>query len=105
MTQFTAIDPRNFDGDCFEVAEKALRQSAAIARVLAASLKGARSMALNAELERQLQATEECHVAAFEASAQARRIDAAREQAEAMEKSLNALAVAAGYNPRKPVKA
>ncbi len=105
MTQFTAIDPRSFDGDCFEVAEKALRQSAAIARVLAGSLHGARSMALNAELERQLQATDDCDVSAFEDSAQARRIDAAKKEAEAMEKSLNALAAAAGYNPRKPVKA
>lgn len=102
---FTVADPTTFDGDPFEVAERALYQSVAVARVLQGTLKGARNMARNAEMERQLFATGECDAAAFEGSAQARRIDEVAELAELAERSLQGVAKAAGYNPRKPPRA
>ncbi len=103
--QFTVADPTTFDGDPFEVAERALRQASAVAGILEGMLSGARSMARNAEMERQLLATGECDAAAFEDSAQARKFDQVTNDAAAIKARLSALAMAAGYNPRKPVEA
>lgn len=102
---FTVADPATFDGDPFEVAERALRQSAAVAGVLRSTLDGARNMARNAEMERQLFATGECDAASFEGTAQARRIDEIAELVELSQRSLQNIARAAGYNPRNPPRA
>ncbi len=102
---FTVEVPNEMDGDPFEVAERALRQAGAVAAVLESMLPAARTMALNAELERQLFATGECDAPSFEGTALARNFDrTVREVAEA-KRSLGLLATAAGYNPRSPVKA
>jgi hypothetical protein len=100
--QFAIADPNTFDGDPFEVADRALRQSAAVAEVLAQTLKGARIMARNAEMERQLLATDECSAAEFEESAQARLIDGVIRDVASATAMLEKLAQAASYNPRKP---
>ncbi len=101
---FTVVDPTSLDGDCFEVAERALRQSAAVADVLLSTLPGARAMARNADMERQLYATGECDAAEFEDTAQARRLDAVAVAVRDAEAALGGLATAAGYNPRNPPK-
>lgn len=105
VRQFVVGDPRDFDGDPFEVAERSLRQSAAVAAVMLESLKGARLMVRNAEMERQIIEHGECSAADFEDTAQARRLDDVSRSIAEAEKSLHMLARAAGYNPKKPVKA
>lgn len=100
MTHFTVVDPGTFDGDPFEVAERAVRQAGAVAEVLVQTLEGTLIMARNAELERQLIANDECSVLAWENSAQARKLDAALEDAERVVKDCKLLAQAAGFNPK-----
>ena len=99
---FTIVDPTSLDGDPFEVAERSLQQCAALAGLLHGAAVSARAMARNAEMERQLYATGECDAAAFEGTAQARRIDEVAELAELAQRSLANIAKAAAYNPRKP---
>lgn len=100
---FAIADPRDFDGDPYEVAERATLQAAGMARLLAKTLRGARLMARNAELERQLALTDECDAAAFEGGAEAKRYDALIANAEASEKALTVLSKAARFNPKAPL--
>lgn len=102
---FTIADPRTFDGDPFEVAERAALQAAGLARLLAQMVEGASLMARNAELERQLQASGECDPSEWEDHIQRKRMRAIQEAAEDAERTLNVLSRAAGYNPRRPPKA
>lgn len=102
---FTIADPRTFDGDPFEVAERACQQSAAVAGILADSLDGTRIMVRNAELERQLLTDGECDAVGFDDSPQGRRLNALLEQAKAAQKALETLAKAASYNPKNPPRA
>lgn len=99
---FTIADPRTFDGDPFEVAERACQQSAGVAGILADSLDGTRIMVRNAELERQLLTVGECDAPGFDDSPQGRRLNALLEQAKTAQKALETLAKAAAYNPKNP---
>lgn len=103
--QFTIADPRTFDGDPFEVAERATLQSAAVAGILRDSLDGTRIMVRNAELERQLLAGVDCDAPGFDTSPQGRKLARLLDEAEAAVKTLETLAKAAAYNPRNPPKA
>lgn len=109
MTQqtktFTIADPRTFDGDPFEVAERAVLQSAAVAGILHESLGGTRIMVRNAELERQLLIDGECDAPGFDEAVQGRKLNGLIETAEAAVKTLETLAKAAAYNPKNPPRA
>lgn len=98
---FTVTAANEMDGDCFEVAERAVRQAGAIARVLALVLAEAQSMTLNAEMHRQLLATGECDVDAANGAASERKIQALTTLAVQLEKQLEGIARAAGYNPKQ----
>lgn len=100
---FVVADPREFDGDPFDVAERAVLQAGAVARVLKQALDGARLMARNAEMERQLMGGGDPDPLAFEQGAQGKRLRLLQEQAGAAEKQLTVLARAAGYNPKRPI--
>lgn len=100
---FTIADPRTFDGDPFEVAERAVRQSEAVARILTQTIDGSRLMARNAQLERELLATGECDAPAYEQSAEGRRFTALKESIQEVERQLGILARAAGFNPKSPL--
>jgi hypothetical protein len=93
------------DGDPFDVAERATKQAAAIARLLVQTAQGAFIMARNAEMERQIMNGDDPDAVGFEDTSQGRRFNAVRESAQEAERSLNALALAAGYNPKKPLGA
>lgn len=45
-------DPREFDGDAYQVASRAIQQACALAGILKSALEPANLMARNAELER-----------------------------------------------------
>lgn len=107
MTQteqrFVVADPRTFEGDPFEVAERSFAQSEAIAGILKKSIADARVMARNAEMTRQLDKTGETDAADFEDMVLAKQIDAMRAAVEKVEKSLKLLGKAASFDPKKPI--
>lgn len=101
---FTVADPRTFDGDPYEVAERALKQAAAVAVVLEKMLDAADKMARNAEMERAFAAKEEPKGSEWRSTAQGKRLAGVMEAAAEMRKALKVLAQAAGYNPKRPVR-
>lgn len=101
---FTVADPRQFDGDPFEVAERACAQAQAVARVLASCVTGAEVMARNAELTRNLAETrDDARATEWDSSAQAQKFRALAEEAESAERTLGQLSRAAGFNPKTPL--
>lgn len=98
---FTVTDPRGFDGDPYEVAQRATLQAQAVARVLATCLMTANLMARNAEMERQLSAGKEADASAWEDSVPARMYARLHRDAKTIERALAALTKAAGFNPKK----
>lgn len=101
---FTLIDPRELDGDPFDVAERACQQAAALAGILGESLEPVRIIVRNAELERQLQGGGSADAEAWERGPQALRLDGLKRDLEAAKKGLTVLATAASYNPKNPPK-
>lgn len=96
-------DPREYDGNPYEVAARAVSQAEAVARILASTIDSARIMARNAEMERELHRGEDPNAPAFDDSAQGRRFEAAAASATAIQKELRVLGQAAGYNPKTPL--
>lgn len=101
---FTVADPRTFDGDAYEVAERALNQAAAVAAVLEQMLDAADKMARNAEMERAFAFHEEPKGSEWRGTPQGRALAGVMANATAARKALKVLTQAAGYNPRKPVR-
>lgn len=101
---FAITDPRTFDGDCYEVAERAVAQLQGLL-VLAEQAAGPTLlMVRNAELERQLAAGGEADVAAFEASAQGRRWKSLATNLEAARRELEVLKRVAAHNPKATIR-
>lgn len=101
---FTITDPRLYDGDPFDVAQRACLQAAALARLLTQSLEGANVMARNAQMERELQAEDEPNAAGWPDTAQGRRFAKLIQLSKEFEQVLALLAKASSYNPKKPPK-
>jgi hypothetical protein len=102
---FTIKDPRTFDGDPFEVAERAVRQAEAITRLAAECTDEASIMARNAQLERNLQETKnDARANEWEDSHQSRLFGTIHKTLKTAEHKLTQLAKAAGYNPKNPPK-
>jgi hypothetical protein len=102
---FVVTDPRTYDGDPYEVAERATRQAEAVATILAKCVADATVMARNAQMERELSATGECDAAGFEESPQGGRYVKVLESATYCKDQLKILTKAAGFNPKKRVSA
>lgn len=102
--QFTIVDPRQLDGNPYEVAAKSVEQAQGMAKLYLSTLHGAALMARNAELERQLYATGECNPAAFTDGPHGRRFADMIAHAEKHIKTLAILTTAAGYNPKAPLR-
>ncbi len=108
MTQktktFTVADPLQFDGDPFDVAERACAQASAVARILADTLASAGTMARNAQLTRNLQDTpNDARAHEWEDSPQSKRFVALHKQAKEIEQALDQLSRAASFNPKAPI--
>jgi hypothetical protein len=101
---FTVADPATFDGDPFEVAQRAMEQARAVAGIFRFALEGALPMLRSAEMERQIYATGEADAEAFDTHAQARMIGAMVQDCAEVERMCGLLAKAAGFNPRHPPK-
>lgn len=102
---FTVADPRTFDGDPYEVAERAVRQCYAVALLLGAMLEPANKMARNAEMERAFAHHEQPQGSQWPQTPQGLRFQRVGRDLEAVQEALKGLTVAAGYNPRRPPKA
>lgn len=102
---FTIADPRSFDGDPFDVAERAALQTAALFKLATESLEGTRLMVRNAELERQLLTGAECDAPGFDTSPQGKKLAALAELGNGAVRTLETLAKAAAYNPKNPPRA
>lgn len=101
---FVLADPRDFDGDPYEVAERAVAQLEGVLRVFEATVPATILMVRNAELERQIATGTDPSVPAYDESTQGRKWAALREQIDGLRKELALLRRVAAYNPRAPVK-
>lgn len=101
---FTVADPATFDGDPFEVAERAVKQAGAVAAILRSTLNDARGMLRNAEMERQIYAEGEADAEAFDTGPQNRILDSLIANTDGTIKGAELLAKAAAFNPRHPPK-
>jgi len=101
---FTIADPRTFDGDPYEVAERACKQAAGVAAVLDRLLEATDKMARNAEMERAFAYHEEPQGSEWPNSALGKRFGQVRKDVATLVATLNGLAMASGYNPKRPNK-
>lgn len=108
-TTFTITDPREFDGDAFQVAERAIQQAQALSALAEKALDAAEIMARNAELERALLLDKEASLmpvaAGWSESPQGRMIGQSREALVLAQNKLKVVAKAASYNPKARLKA
>jgi len=99
---FTLTDPKEFDGNPFEVSSRALLQSAALAQLLAFSLDQAEIQVLNSYMERNLNESKDPNAKGWDKSSLGRRLGETKQEILAIQKRLAALATAAGYDPKNP---
>ncbi len=97
---FTIVDPRTLDGTVFEVADAGVQQLAALAELTKTAIEGARAMALNAELERQVQSGEAADKDAFAAGPHGKRWDRVERQLGEVYNDLVVLRKVAAFNPK-----
>jgi hypothetical protein len=102
---FTVVDPRTFDGNPYEVAARAVQQAESVAHILAVCLETATIMGRNAEMSRQEHATGDPQAAAWEDSAYGRKFARAHADCKKIERELELLRQAVGYDPKNPPKA
>lgn len=96
-------NPTNYDGDPFEVADRAVRQAAALARAYVAAVESARLMARNSELERQLMRDGACDAVGWEDTVEGKRYAKLIEQGRTHVRTLDILVKVAGFNPKARV--
>jgi hypothetical protein len=101
---FTVADPATFDGNPFEVAERALKQARGVAVVLRDALEGSRNMMRSAEMERQIYATGKADAEAFDSGPQVRILESLLDNVAGTIKGAELLTKAASFNPRHPPK-
>lgn len=108
MTQFdktfTITDPRKFDGNPYEVAERAVAQLEGLVMLTRGALRVSELMARNAEMTRRVDLggapegdrwTEEVH---------GRQWKSLSDELEHIEKRLRAMKAASGFDPKHPPK-
>jgi hypothetical protein len=101
---FTIVDPSTFDGDPFEVAKKAVDQASAVAAKLWHAIDAGYNMVINAEMERQIQATGAPDASEADGAPVAVRYTTLLDAVAEVETALRRISVAASYNPKKPPK-
>lgn len=97
---FTIADPRTFDGDPYEVAERAVAQAEALVKLSTQAVYDAWVMARNAELERQIVATGEPNATEFEQGIHGRKFADLITQFQEAQTTLAMLRRSAAFNPK-----
>lgn len=95
-------DPREFDGNPYEVAERAIRQLQGLAGLIQLSLAATDKMARNAQMERDLALGNEPDAAGWPESPQARLLARISEQNADHLRVLEQLAKAVAFDPKHP---
>lgn len=96
----TVADPATFEGTPYEVAERALRQVAAIVQIAEVELARSEVMVRNAELSRNLADTpDDARAGEWDDSVQARAIRSISDELNATFRRLTTLSKAAAYDP------
>jgi hypothetical protein len=103
-TTFEYSDPRQLEGDPFQVASAAADQTVSALEVSIRGVDDLFIMARGAHMERQLQNDEEPDGASFGDDALGFRIKSARAAVQTAVKTIKGVGIAASYNPRKPPK-
>ena len=106
----TVVDPREFDGDAYQVAQRAIQQVCALTGLLIQNMEPTNLMARNAELERLLSAgtsSDELREAAtaWPESPQGRQFASMSEALAEVQARLLSLERAVAYDPKARVKA
>lgn len=99
---FTTVDPRQFDGDPYDVASKGVAQLKGILEVASKLVEPTRLMVRNAEMERRLARGEDAGAAEWDESAESRTWDTVEDTLEQLRARLAILERAAGFNPKAP---
>ena len=100
---FTIADPRSFDGDPFEVADRAVAQAEGLAKLAHNAAKDAFVMARNAEMERELMRGDDPQPMEWEDGPHGRRFQEAMDRINDTITDLALLRKAAGFNPKTPL--
>lgn len=103
--KFVITDPRTFDGNPYEVAERAVEQVRALLHLVELSLAPTLLMARNAELERQIALGDEPDGAAWEQSAQAKNFNSVLTEIQNAQKRLALLRRVVAFDPKHPPRA
>lgn len=109
MTQYetksiAVADPRTFDGDPFTVAARAAAQVAALIELSAAQAEIANMMHRNSFMEAILQAGDELSPSAWDNSPYRNKWQDVEHDLKALQRKVEALGAAAGYDPKHPPK-
>lgn len=97
---FAVADPRTYDGNPYEVAERACLQAAGLAQILLETLDATYKMVRNAEMERAFANHEAPRGAEFDTTPLGRNLKKIEADVESVGKRLAMLSKAAGYDPR-----
>lgn len=101
---FVVTDPREFDGDPFDVANRAVLQTEALLSLTVEAVDDAYIMARNAEMERQFDTPEGPNAAAWPDTAAGKRWQSVMERLAQITTDLVVLRRVASFNPKSPPK-
>lgn len=101
---FVVADPATFDGNPYEVADRALAQASAVADVLTDALEQTYPMLRSADFERQIALNGNCDDDEFENSGLAKRFKSLHATLADAKRTLAVLRKAASFDPKHPPK-
>lgn len=100
--EFTITDPRTFEGNPYEVAERAAKQVEAMIGLTLISIDGGDLMARNAYMERNLAEGRPAGGTEWPETPEGKRWLALKAAIASQRAGAKALAVAAGFDPKHP---
>lgn len=104
LTTFVVTDPREFDGDPYEVAERATLQAESLLKLTIQAVEDAEVMARNADLEQQMDLGGEPDALSWATSAAGRRWKLVTDRLADAVPDLAVLRRFASFNPKRPPK-
>jgi hypothetical protein len=104
LHSFSVADPRTFEGNPYEVADRGVAQCDGLALILNEQLDLAARMARNAAMTRALEAGDELSAQEWENTAEGRRWRAVQASGKALKGDLRVLRELARFDPKHPPK-
>lgn len=103
-TEFVITDPRTFEGDPYEVAERAAAQVEALLSLTIGAIAPAELMARNAWMQRRIDTSEAPEGTEWPESPEGKRWARLKAALAAERPGAKGLKLAAGFNPKRPPK-